>query len=135
MRDGDDEYTLVPEQQARRHLLKLAAYIPPAILGVMIAGPKVVLAVQAGETPHCDGGTGIVVSAAGQACWPWVPSSTPYNPDTCNLQRCQLGNCSACRLVVFHNQNTCRKTTANCGACTCVPVQVEGSKKPFWMCR
>ena len=30
-----------PEQQARRHLLKLASYVPPAILGAMILGQRI----------------------------------------------------------------------------------------------
>lgn len=131
---GDDAHTLSSEQEARRHLLKLATYVPPAILGAMMLGPRMALA-DVGETLHCDGGTVIMVSAAGQACCPCVPSSNQYNPDVCNQERCKLGNCSACRLLVFHNESQCRKTTANCGACSCVAVQVAGEKKPFWMCR
>jgi hypothetical protein len=115
-------------------MLKLVSYVPPAILGAMVLGPKVVAA-QAGSTENCGGGTVIVVSAAGQACCPCVPSSNKYNPDSCNLNRCQLGNCAACRLLVFNNQNTCQKTTVHCPSCTCTPVQVADKKKPFWMCR
>ena len=135
MRDGDEAKDLSPEREARRHLLKLAAYVPPAILGVMIAGPGVALAAQVGTTEHCGGGSVIVVSASGQACCPCVPSSTQYDINRCNLERCQLGNCSACTQVIFHNRNACEKATASCG-CTCRQVQMgEDKHSVFWMCR
>ena len=130
--DADKVSPLTPEQEARRHMLKLASYVPPAILGVMIAGPKLAMA----ATEHCGGGSVIVVSAGGQACCPCVPSSSQYDVNTCNLKRCELGNCTACRTLVFHNQNACKKATVNCASCTCMPIQTGGDKKAsFWVCR
>jgi hypothetical protein len=122
-----------PEQQARRHLLKLAAYTPPAILGAMLASSKLAEA-AVGQTIHC-GGTTIVVSASGYACCPCVPSSNQYNWYRCNQERCQLGNCTACKQLVFNNQNQCQSTTAACGACTCVPIGGGGRRRQFWVCQ
>ena len=102
-----------PEQQARRHLLKLASYVPPAILGAMILGQRIALADDGGKggkggkgsTKDCGNGH-IVVSAGGSACCPCVKSSPQYNPTTCNQQKCQLGDCSACGQLVFSNQGS-----------------------------
>jgi hypothetical protein len=128
-----------PEQQARRHLLKLASYVPPAILGAMILGQRIALADDGedgksgkGSTKDCGGGH-IVVSAGGAACCPCVPSSPQYNPTVCNQKKCQLGNCSACRQLVFSNYGQCKKDTANCGSCTCTEIG-HGHEK-FWMCQ
>jgi hypothetical protein len=127
-----------PEQQARRHLLKLAAYTPPAILGAMLASSKLAQAATVGQTQNC-GGTTIVVSASGYACCPCVPSSNRYDPNRCNQARCQLGNCSACRQLVFNNQNQCQSTTAACGSCTCTPIGGGGGGRghgnQFWVCQ
>ena len=124
-----------PEQQARRHLLKLAAYTPPAILGAMLASSKLAEAATVGQTIHC-GGTTIVVSASGYACCPCVPGSNQYNWYRCNQERCQLGNCTACKQLVFNNQNQCQSTTAACGACTCVPIGGGGGRRrQFWVCQ
>ena len=75
-----------PEQQARRHLLKLASYVPPAILGAMIVGgPRAAMAWGWGDDDGGKGGKGgkkncgsghIVVSAGGTACCPCVPAPT-----------------------------------------------------------
>ncbi|MDX8403603.1 MAG: hypothetical protein R8K54_04255, partial [Mariprofundaceae bacterium] len=62
------------DQIARRKLLTMAAYVPPAILGVMIAGSKVAeAATPVGVTKACKGGGMITVSAGGNACCPCVP--------------------------------------------------------------
>jgi len=128
-----------PEQQARRHLLKLAGYVPPAILGAMIAGgPRTAMAWGEGgddgkgNKKNCGNGH-IVVSAGGTACCPCVPSSPYYNPTTCNYKKCQLGNCSSCRQLVFSNQGQCKQVTAACTSCNC--TRVGHGHEQFWICQ
>ena len=129
-----------PEQQARRHLLKLASYVPPAILGAMIAGgPRTAMAWDGGDDDGKGGkggkkncGSGhIVVSAGGTACCPCVPSSPQYNPTYCNYKKCQMGNCRACGQLVFGNQGQCKMTTANCHSCNCTRIGHD----QFWICQ
>jgi hypothetical protein len=135
----DSEHEHSPEQQARRHLLKLAAYVPPAILGAMVLGPGIARAERGGggigTTKHCSGGTTIVVSASGNACCPCVPSSSQYNPNTCNQKKCQLGNCSACKQLTFTSRSQCQRTTATCGACTCTQTGGGDHGSHFWVCQ
>lgn len=123
-----------PEQQARRHLLKLAAYTPPAILGAMLASSKLAEAAQIGQTKNC-GGTTIVVSASGYACCPCVPGSNQYDPNRCNQERCELGNCTACKQLIFRDQRDCQRSTATCAACTCVPLGGGNLRRQFWVCQ
>ena len=113
------------ESLGRRQLLKMAAYVPPAMLGVMIAGTKMAEAApRVGRTKHCGGGGMIVVSAGGNACCPCVPTSNQYNLNRCNLKRCQLGNCSSCSQVAFTSMRQCQQKIAQSGcACTCTPLQ------------
>ncbi|RME83200.1 MAG: hypothetical protein D6771_06095 [Zetaproteobacteria bacterium] len=109
----------------RRRLLKGAAYVPPAMLGVMIAGAKVAEAAQVlpGQTKVCKGGGTITVSAGGNACCPCVPGNPKYNPNKCELARCKLGNCAACKRAIFKNLKQCQKKTARAGcACTCTQI-------------
>jgi len=123
--------TLNAEQQSRRALLKMSAYIPPAMLGVMISASKMAeAATTLGSTQNCGGGVTIVVSAGGMACCPCVPTSNQYNLNTCNSTKCQLGNCTACTQVAFTSVKQCNKKVAQ-GGCTCVctpinPAQPKG---------
>jgi hypothetical protein len=126
------EHEHSPEQQARRHLLKLAAYTPPAILGAMLASSRLARAATPGQTLHC-GGTTIVVSAGGYACCPCVPSSNQYDPNRCNQKKCQLGNCSACGQAIFYSRNQCQNYTAACNSCTC--VRIRQGRNRFWVCQ
>jgi len=85
------------EQQARRTLLKMATYVPPAILGVMIGGNKIAEAATgegAGGTKKCKGGGTIVVSANGNACCPCLTSPTGKK---CAKAKCELGNKAFCK--------------------------------------
>jgi len=113
-------------QEARRRLLKMAAYIPPAMLGVMTsigvseAGGNIPL----GGTKTCKGGGTIVVSAGGNACCPCVPTDPKYNPNKCNKKRCKLGYCPACKLIVFKSVKKCNKKVATAGGCcTCTKIK------------
>jgi len=122
------------EQQARRSLLKMATYVPPAILGVMIAGNKIAEADAAlGQPKTCKGGGTIIVSANGNACCPCVPGDPKYDPVKCNWKKCTLGNCPACRQVAPTNRQKCAKVAAACG-CTCGQTKVKGAKKT-WTCK
>jgi len=84
------------EQQARRNLLKMATYVPPAILGVMIGGNKIAEAGTggAGSTKQCKGGGTIVISANGNACCPCVKNP---NSKKCAEAKCKLGNTAFCK--------------------------------------
>lgn len=123
----DDE--VASEQQGRRQLLKIAAYVPPAMLGVMISANKMAEAATGiGSSQNCGGGITIVVSAGGMACCPCVPTSKKYNLNTCNLTRCQLGNCTACSQVAFTSTRQCARTVAQ-GGCACVCTPINPNKK------
>jgi len=115
------------DQIARRKLLTLAAYVPPAILGVMIAGNKVAEAgATLGQTKKCGGGQ-IIVSAGGNACCPCIPGDPKYNAVKCNETKCKLGNCAACKQLIFQSEGKCTAKMAVAGcACTCAPVNAPG---------
>jgi len=120
------------EQQSRRDLLRMSAYIPPAMLGVMIAGNKIArAATTVGRTKNCGAGGTIVVSAGGMACCPCVPTSNQYNLNRCNLTRCQLGHCASCKLVAFSSVNQCKQKVARGGCtCTCTPINARQKNGP-----
>jgi len=113
------------EQAARRRLLKLAAYTPPAILGVMIAGTKVAEAAAApGTTKNCRSGQ-IVISAGGSACCPCIPGDRKYNPTKCAWKRCSFGSCGDCPPGPYTKQKDCNTVAAACG-CNCVRSRAGG---------
>ena len=129
------------EQQARRNLLKMATYVPPAILGVMIGGNKIAEAgTPAGQAKTCKGGGTIVISANGNACCPCVPTDPKFDPVKCAWTKCKLGNCPACRQVPPKGKKQCAKVAAACG-CTCKNTggkkTAKGGKtnKGSWVCK
>ncbi|HXH71816.1 MAG TPA: hypothetical protein VNI58_03265 [Mariprofundaceae bacterium] len=75
-------------EQGRRQLLKMTAYVPPVILGVMLTASDTAEA----ATIKC-GGTTYTVSASGIACCPCV---TNPGGSTCRRNQCQQGNCNSC---------------------------------------
>jgi len=117
--------------EARRRLLKMAAYIPPAMLGVMSsvsisnAGPPVI----PGQPKVCKGGGTIIVSAAGNACCPCVPTDPKYDPLKCTRKQCKLGNCPACQVTIFKKLKDCNKKAAVQGGC-CVCTKVPDPLNP-----
>lgn len=128
------------EQQARRKLLKMASYVPPAILGVMISGNKIAEASgDSGSAKKCGGGS-IVVSANGNACCPCVPSDPHYDPVKCAWKKCEMGNCSACPPAPYTSKGQCNKVAKACG-CSCKKTAVSGGKKSkgggkkMWSCK
>ncbi|MES0371043.1 MAG: hypothetical protein ABUK11_02085 [Mariprofundaceae bacterium] len=131
MNEEKNSPELSNDQIARRKLLTMAAYIPPAILGVMIAGNKIAEAgtTVPGSTKNCPGGS-IVVSAGGTACCPCVPGPK-YNANKCNEKRCKLGNCPACKKLVFTSSRKCNEKVAASGcACTCTETPAGSN---FWL--
>jgi len=115
---NEDSFNI--EQEARRRLLKMAVYIPPAILGVMVSGNVAHAGnVGIGGTKNCKGGGTIVVSAGGNACCPCV--SNPAS-NACKQAQCKLGNCASCKTLVFSKQSDCTRKAATCGTC----VKVNG---------
>lgn len=99
-----DNHSLDTEQQSRRALLKMTAYVPPALLGVMITASNTAEA----ATITCNG-TKYTVSANGIACCPCVTSPTGT---TCRRTQCKLGNCTAC---ISLGGKSCRRTApASC---------------------
>jgi len=131
MNEESKQQELNNDQIARRKLLTMAAYVPPAILGVMIAGSKVTeAATPVGVTKNCKGGGMITVSAGGSACCPCVPGDPKYNIIKCNQAKCKLGNCPACGQLIFAKQKDCTKKVAKSGcACTCTETPVGSG---FW---
>ena len=122
--ENENDQTPDLEQAARRRLLKLAAYTPPAILGVMIAGTKVAEAARGtvGSTKNCRSGQ-IVVSAGGSACCPCIPADPKYNPTKCAWERCKLGSCANCPPGPYVSQQDCNTVAAACG-CICTRSRV-----------
>jgi len=120
------------EQQARRTLLKMATYVPPAILGVMIGGNKIAEAGGAalGQPKVCGGGGTIIISANGNACCPCVPTDPKFDPVKCAWKKCKLGNCPACRQFPPKDAKQCAKVAAACG-CACS----KGNKNGVWTCK
>ena len=128
MGKGHNTTSLSNDQIARRKLLQMAAYVPPAILGVMITGNKIAEAAQGGigSTQKCKTGV-ITVSAGGSACCPCVPGDPKYNATTCNMERCQLGNCPSCGQLVFPSQGNCNAVASGTPCpCTCTQMNVPG---------
>jgi hypothetical protein len=121
------------DQIARRKLLSIAAYVPPAILGVMIAGNKVAEAAPQGigSTINCQGGGMITISAGGSACCPCVPASNQYNPTRCTRERCEFGHCPSCGLMTFNSQGQCNSQNAKT-PCACTCTQVGTGNNSFW---
>lgn len=124
----------------RRRLLKMVAYVPPAILGVMVMKPESSEGAQLlpiGSLLSCTlPGGGIFngrVSAAGNACCPCVTNPTG---NQCLAARCQLGNCPACNQLVANNPNAenCRKAATTCGGnvppCNCT----WDARRNRWRC-
>ena len=64
----ESDQKLTPEQQARRRLLKLGAYVPPAILGMAIMA-QTGLAQASGNSSNSNGG-GSGASCCPLACSP-----------------------------------------------------------------
>ena len=116
------------DQIARRKLLGMVAYAPPAILGVMMASSNEASADSLGQSKKCKGGGSIIVSAGGNACCPCVPGDPKYNPDKCNKERCEFGNCASCKLLVFNKKSDCNKMVNKSG-CPCSCVKTGG----FWV--
>lgn len=134
MNKQPESSSLNNEQQARRSLLKMATYVPPAILGVMISGNKIAeAAVPLGQPKVCGGGGTIIVSANGNACCPCVPTDPSFDPVTCAWKKCKLGNCPACRQFPPKNRGQCGKVATACG-CTCNKTKVKGGKGGTWTC-
>jgi len=127
MKNEHEAESFSNDQIARRKLLQLASYVPPAILGVMIAGTKVAEAAGGiGTTKKCKTGT-ITVSAGGSACCPCVPGDPKYNPATCNQKKCQLGHCPSCGQQIYTSQGACKAAAAKTPcACTCTQLNAPG---------
>ena len=105
--------------QVRRKLLKAGAYVPPAILGIMLTSSD-----ADAVTINC-GGALITVSATGNACCPCV---TNINSQKCRNEQCWLGNCVKCKKQGWGRKANCLKQAAACG-CVCKKV---GRK---WKCQ
>lgn len=131
MTTENENQTSEIEQAARRRLLKMAAYVPPAILGVMIAGTKEAEAgATPGQTKNCKSGQ-IVVSAGGSACCPCIPGDPKYNPTKCAWKRCSFGSCGDCPPGPYNRKKDCWKVSRACG-CNCVKTRVN--KKWIYNC-
>jgi len=114
---NEDSFNI--EQEARRRLLKMAVYIPPAVLGVMVSGNVAHAGSGIGATKNCGGGGTIVISAGGNACCPCVTNPASKK---CKKKQCELGNCASCKTLVFSKKSDCTRKAATCGTC----VKVKG---------
>jgi len=110
------------EQRARRRLLKMAGYVPPALLGVMLLNKP---AIAAGAPPgmcSLSGGGGFVSAPAGSCC-PCVPISTEYNPQKCCKNYCDPVQCEVYAASNGYGPRRCKKINGWCGTvpagCNC----------------
>jgi len=120
MKEKKESEQLSKDDEARRRLLKMGVYAPPAILGVMLRPSEALAAKIPGQTLTCKGGGMIVVSAGGNACCPCVPTDPKYNPLKCAQERCGLGDCASCGNLVFTKNKKCTKKVAKSGCGVCV---------------
>jgi len=119
MNDDKNAHEFSNDQIARRKLLALAAYVPPAILGIMVTGNNVAEAARIGSTINCPPVGMVTVSAGGNACCPCVSGSAKYNAAKCTKERCKLGHCASCKQMTWTKKKDCTKKLALCGGCTC----------------
>lgn len=113
-------------QLARRRLLKAGVYMPPAILGVMIAAPQKAQAatVVCGAPVNAT----ITISAWSTACCPCAQRLTS---NSCLDAQCALGNCASCGATTNGAYATLAACQASFGAgcCTCTETfKVKGKK-------
>lgn len=116
------------EMLARRKLLKMSVYVPPAILGAMTVQPTT----SEAATITC-GGVPYTVSACGVAC---CPCATNPNSNNCKDAQCQAGCCFSCANKItasYATQAECDAAAASFGACmvcTCTQKVTGPKKKP-----
>jgi hypothetical protein len=111
-------------EQARRRLLKLGVYTPPAILGSMLAP------VSASAATMVCNGTTYTISATTTACCPCVQNINSWQ---CRQAQCALGNCKACgNTNFFFSQQDCQNFASGpcANGCTCRRWGRWG-----WVCR
>jgi hypothetical protein len=144
----DEQVT--PEFLARRRLLAASVYVPPAVMGVMVAGSTPAQAAVVG-------GVTIPISATSNACGPCanviavVPPALPNPADIIKCLEKQCKNtCVNCGIFVGNPQlwpgkTTCDKCTevikngctlpVACSVCTCTNKNAnKPNKKPKWKC-
>ena len=121
----------------RRKLLKAAVYMPPVILGSMVASPRKVEAIgpwipptdPVGTTLNCTLFSGavvtIVVSSGTNACCPCVPNYAAIGDQVaiCNRKRCELSCGTNCAPGVLQ-QVRCKDFCKTCG------FTVTGCRRP-----
>ena len=117
--DNTEQTKKTTEQRARRRLLKVAGYVPPALLGAMLLNrPAIAAAVPPGQ---CSLGGGGFVSAPAGSCCPCVTISTEYNPRTCCRDTCNTTECD--NYAASGSSRRCRNVNSWCGyvpaTCNC----------------
>ncbi len=116
-------------QLARRRLLKAGVYMPPAILGVMLASPKNAEAV----TVDCGGGVLITISAWSTAC---CPCASSINSAACKSAQCLLGNCAKCAPnTKYATKQECVQYQDSPCAAGCKCVNIVKGKNNYWQCQ
>jgi len=122
----EDEQSNQDSKNVRRKLLKAVVYVPPVILGAMIATPRNAM----GATVNCRmggrrGGGGsvlITISSGTNACCPCVAGARDYNERNCCRASCGT-NCPGGSLRRVRCRDFCRDcgfTPVGCRRpCTC----------------
>jgi len=116
---SDSEQTeQTTEQTARRRLLKLAGYVPPALLGAMVLNTP---AMAAKPPPgKCKSG-GLLISAPAGSCCPCLPIADKYNPKNCCKKHCLL--CDVYVQSQGYSPKSCKNVNNWCGfvpgGCNC----------------
>ncbi len=129
---------LNPTNDVRRKLLQASVYMPPVILGSMVATPRTVMG-AIGATKTCKMLVGppviITISSGTNACCPCILGSKKYNAKKCGKKQCQLScgvNCPPGVLAKIKCKKfckTCGFTPAGCKApCTCIPHPTKPGK-------
>jgi len=117
---NSDQAKQTTEQIARRRLLQMASYVPPALLGAMLLNrPAIAAAVPPGQ---CASG-GLLISAPAGSCCPCLPAADTYNPKKCCKNHCDPAGCDAYVLANGYSGKTCKKVNNWCGyvpaGCNC----------------
>ena len=133
MSDTEQTTEQTTEQISRRRLLKMASYVPPALLGAMLMNRP---AIAGGAPPggQCSLPGGGTVSAPAGSCCPCVPASNEYNAKTCCKNHCDPAACDAYVVSSGYSATTCKNVNNWCGAapagCNCCL-----NKKGQFVCR
>ncbi len=117
--------------EVRRKLLKAAVYMPPIILGSMVATPRTVMGGGLGKPDNCKVPKGaprisIIISTGTNACCPCQRKSLEFDPVKCGMAQCIKScgvNCTPTAIANIVAQGECKDF---CKVCGTIPANMAG---------